>query len=94
MGDFDYLNCLHSFITENKLKIYENIFKNYYYYYVEMPKKRQNILKYNYGEEYMKIPFFIYSCTDSLLHKTDACHSNPEKSSTTKINKQMSSDHL
>ena len=39
MGDFDYLNCLHSFITENKLKIYE-------------------------------------------------------KSSTTKINKQMSSDHL
>ena len=42
----------------------------------------------------MKIPFFIYSCTDSLLHKTDACHSNPEKSSTTKINKQMSSDHL
>ena len=93
MGDFEYLNCLRSFITENKLKIYENISKNYYYY-IEMPKKGKSILKYNHGEEYTKIPFSTYSCTDSLLHKAGACHSNPEKSSTTKINKHMFSDHL
>ena len=35
----------------------------------------------------MKVPFIIYADTESLLKKIDACHGNPEKSSTTKIKK-------
>ena len=35
----------------------------------------------------MKIAFIIYADTESLLEKTDTCHSNPEKSSKIKINK-------
>ena len=37
----------------------------------------------------MKVPLIIYADMDSLLEKIDACHSNPEKSSTTNINKHF-----
>lgn len=51
-----------------------------------MPEKDKSILK-NHGEKSMKVPFIIYANTESLLGKTDTCHNNPEKLSTTKINK-------
>ena len=35
----------------------------------------------------MKVPFIIYGDLESLLEKINSCHNNPEKSSTTKINK-------
>ena len=35
----------------------------------------------------MKCPFVIYANTEPLLGKIDAYHSNPEKSSTAKVNK-------
>ena len=35
----------------------------------------------------MKVHFIIYVDTESLLEKMDTHHSNPEKSSSTKINK-------
>ena len=41
----------------------------------------------------MKVSFVIYDDTESLLEKTDACHSSPEKSSTTKINKHTACDY-
>ena len=52
-----------------------------------MPKEDKNILKYSHGEKSMKIPTIIRGDIESLLEKIDTCHSNPEKSSTTKINK-------
>ena len=52
-----------------------------------MPEKDQNVLKYNHGEKSIEIPLIIYADTMSLLEKKDACNSNLEKSSTTKINK-------
>ena len=48
-------------------------------------------LKYNHGAKYMKILFIICADMDSLLERIDTCHSNPEKSSTTKINKYATS---
>ena len=39
----------------------------------------------------MKIQFIVYAEIKSLLDKIDTCHSNPEKSSTTKINKHAGS---
>ena len=51
-----------------------------------MPKKDNKILKYNHGEKSIKVPFIIYGDTESLFEKINMCHSNPENSSTTKIN--------
>ena len=42
-GDFCPLNCLHSFRTESKLKIHENVRKNDDYCCTEISKKSKNI---------------------------------------------------
>ena len=58
-----------------------------------MPEKDNRILKYNQGEKSMKVLFIIYADLESLLEKTNTCHNNPEKSSTTKINKHTPSGY-
>ena len=91
--NFYGLNCFHSFRTENKLKKHKNVCKNHDYYYVEMPKEDKKILKYNHGEESMKVPFIIYGDLKFLLQKMNTCHNNSKKSSTTKINKHAASGY-
>ena len=86
-GDFYSLNCFQSYTIENKLKKDKKVCGNHDYCYVEMPEKGNKILKYNQGEKSMKVPFTIYADLESLLEKMNTCHNNPEKSSTTKINK-------
>ena len=93
VGDFYCLNCFHSYTTENKLKQHENVCRNYDYCYVEMPKEDSKILKYNLGEKSMKVPFVIYADLESLFEKISTCRNNPEKSSTTKINKHTASGY-
>ena len=44
-------------------------------------------------EKSMKSPFIIYADIVSLLEKMNTCHNNPEKSSTTKINKHTTSGY-
>ena len=51
------------------------------------------ILKYNQGEKSMKVPFIIYAALERLLEKMNTCYNNPEKSSTTKINKHTPSGY-
>ena len=58
-GHFYCLNCLYLYQTKNKPKKHENVCKNYDYCYVEMPKRYNEILKYNHGEKSMKDPFII-----------------------------------
>ena len=58
-----------------------------------MPEEDNKILKYNQGEKSMKIPFIIYADLESLLEKMNTCYNNPEKSSTTKINKHTLSGY-
>ena len=41
----------------------------------------------------MEIPFIIYADIESLLEKMNTCQNNPEKSSTTKINKHTASGY-
>ena len=41
----------------------------------------------------MKAPFIIYAYLESLLEKMETCYNNPEKSSTTKINKHTPSGY-
>ena len=45
-----------------------------------MPEEYNKILKYNEGEKYMRVSFFIYADLECLLEKMDTCHNNPEKS--------------
>ena len=58
-----------------------------------MSKEDNKILKYNYGEKSMRAPFVIYADLKCLLEKMSSCHNNPEKSSTTKINKHIPSGY-
>ena len=58
-----------------------------------MPEENNKILNYNQGEKSMKVPFIIYAGLESLLEEMNTCHNNPEKSSTTKINKHTPSDY-
>ena len=66
VGDFYCLNCFHSYSTEKKLKKHYKVCKNHDYYFVEMPKEGNKILKYNHGEKSMKAPFIIYAELESL----------------------------
>ena len=59
-----------------------------------MPEEYNKILKYNEGEKYTKISFIIIADVECLLEKMNTCHSNPEKPSTTKINKHTPSGYL
>ena len=92
--DFYCLNCFQSYTTENNLKKHKKVCENHDYCYVEMPEEHNKILKYNQGEKSMKVPFIIYADLERLLEKMNTCHNNPEKSSTTKINKHTPSGYL
>ena len=90
-GDFYCLNCFQSILQKKKLKKHKKVCGNHDYCYVEMPEEDNKILKYNQGEKSMKVSFIIYADLGSLLEKMNTCHNNPEKSSTTKINKHTPS---
>ena len=92
-GDFYCLNCFQSYTMENKLKKHKKVCENHDYCYVEMPEEYNKILKYNEGEKSMKSPFIVYAYLECLLEKTNTCYDNPEKSSTTKINKHTPSGY-
>ena len=51
-----------------------------------MPTKDNNIIKYNQGENSIKLPFVIYADLECLVEKMSTCQNNPNESSTTEIN--------
>ena len=91
--DFYCLNCFKSYSTNEELKKHRNVCENHDYCYVEMLEKDNKILKYNQREKSLKAPFIVYADVESLLEKMNTCHNNPEKSSTTKINKYTPSGY-
>ena len=56
-----------------------------------MPTKKNNIIKYNHGENSMKLPFLIYADLEYIFEKMSTCQNNPNKSSTTKLYKHTPS---
>ena len=58
-----------------------------------MRKEDNKILKYSHGEKSMKGPFAICADSESLIGKRSTCHNNTEKSSTSEINKHISSGY-
>ena len=69
------------------------MYENHDYCDVEIPEEDNKTLKYNHEEKSIKVPFTIYADQESLLEKMNTCHNNPEKSSTTKINKHTPSGY-
>ena len=93
-ADFYCLNCFCSNSTKNKLEKHKkNICENLDYCHVEMPTKDNNIIKYTHGEKSIKIPFTIYADLECLLEKISTCQNDPNKLSTTKINKHTPSGY-
>ena len=92
-GDFYCLNCFRAYTTKNKLESHKKICENHDYCCVEMPNEDNKILKYNHREKSMEAPFIIYADFESLLEKLNKCYNNPEKSSTTTINKHTPSGY-
>ena len=90
---FYCLNCFHSYRTKNKLEAHKNICESHDYCHVEMPIEGNNTIKYNHGEKSIKIPFTIYADLECLLEKMSTCQNDPNKSSTTKINKHAPSGY-
>ena len=92
-GDFYCLNCFHSYRTKNKLEAHKKIGENRDYCHVEMPTKDNNTIKYNQGEKSIKLSCVVYADLECLHEKMSTCYNNPEKSSTTKINKHTPSGY-
>ena len=78
--DFYYLNCLHSFRTDNALKKHERLCDNNDYCNVEMPTRFNKTLTYDYGQKSLKTPFVIYADLECLLLKQQSCQNNPNES--------------
>ena len=79
-GDFNCLNCLHSYRTKSKLKKHEKICKNYDFCHLKMPDVDNNILESKPGKKSLKHPFIIYADLECLLLKMNTCNNNPYKS--------------
>ena len=91
--DFFCLNCFHAFKIKNKLEAHKKIWENHEYCHVEMTTNDNNIIKYNQGEKSIKLPFVVYADLECLLEKMSTCQNNPNKSSTTEINKHTQSGY-
>ena len=92
-GDFYSLNYFHSYRTKNKPEAHKKICETHDYCNVEMPIKYNNTIKYNQGKKSMQLLFVIYADLECLLEKMSTCINNPNKSSTTKINKHTPSSY-
>ena len=92
-GDFYCLNCLHSYRTENK-KL-KDVYDNHDYCYVEMPKEDNKMLKIQPCKKVYEITIYYLCWLRVFISKKElsTCHNNPEKSSTTKINKHTPSGY-
>ena len=55
--------------------------------------KKRSVLKYISGEKSIMTPFVIYADLESILEKISGCENGPEKSSTIKVNKHISSGY-
>ena len=69
VSDFYCLNCLHSFRSYNALKKHEKLCEDNDFCKVDMPNKKNNILKYSNGMKSVRTPFVIYADLECLLLK-------------------------
>ena len=86
--DFFCLNCLHSLITESKIKFHEKVCKNKDFCGIVISSQSNNVLKFNQYIKSDKIPYII--CWPWIFDsKINGCANNSEKSSTTKVGERV-----
>ena len=56
-----------------------------------MPSEDTKMLEFNQYQKFDNAPFIIYADLEWLIEKIEGCKNNPEKSSTTKVGKHISS---
>ena len=62
-------NFFHAFRRDCKLKSHENVYKNHNFCNIKIPEGNDKILKFTQNHKFMKIPFFIYADSESLLER-------------------------
>ena len=82
-SDFCYLNCLHSYATENKRESH-----------IVISFEDTKILEFNQCQKSDEAPFIIYVDVACLMGKIDGCKNNPENSSTTRVGEHVPSGFL
>ena len=80
-GDFYYLNCLHSFATENKQESDKKVCENKVFCSNVMSSEDTKILEFYQYQKSDKALFVIYADLECLMEKIDGCKNNPENSS-------------
>ena len=68
-GNFNCLNCLRSFRTENKLKSHEKVCKNKDFCGIVMPSEKDKMLKRNQYMKCDKMQYIIYADMECLIKK-------------------------
>ena len=90
-GDYNCLNCLHSFRTKHKLESHKKLCDSKDFYDVVMPSEDTKILEFSQDYKSDKAPFIIYADLESLMGKTEGCKNNLEKLSTTRLSEHIPS---
>ena len=80
-GDFDCLNCLHSFTTKSNLQSHNRVCENKYFCIVIIPSEDTKMLELNQYQKSDKAPFIIYADLECKIEKIDEWKNDPENSS-------------
>ena len=86
---FFCLNCLHSFVTENKLESHKKVCENKDFCNNVVSFQDSKILEFNQYHKYDKASFITYLDLECLIEEFEGCENNPENSSTTKVGEHM-----
>ena len=89
--DFYWVNCLHSFTTEKRLKSHKKVCENKDFCNILMPSEGTKILEFNQYQKSDKATFIIYADLECLIEKTDRYKNNPQNSFTTKASQHIPS---
>ena len=79
--DFNCLNCLHAFATENKHEFDKKVHENKDFCNVVIPSADNKILKFSQHQK----SYIILTYFEGLMEKFDGCKNNTENSSITKV---------
>ena len=90
-GDFNCLNCLHSFPKKEKLESHKKVHENKDFCNVIMPSVDTKLLEFDQYQKSDKEPFITDADLECIIEKIDECKNNPENSSTAKVSEHIPS---
>ena len=82
-------HCLHGFKTAHSLAEHKPYCQAHGPQKIKMPTDKDKWLKFKNYEKQLSSPFVIYADFECLLPKVQSCNPNPEKSSTTPVEKHV-----